>query len=291
MTRARSLTALVAVTAVSGLLLTGCGGDDSAEPPQSVVVTDLGGETPAPNGVVIPDSTPTSTPSPSAPTRTPTAKPTKTPGAEPTKEPKGPITKGELISRVGAAVGAVDSVRVTIGDDERPEALVVDLAYQAAALSLTLTPATPGDPTLQIRRINGQLYVNVDDGQGWARVSPDDPRLAANGSGILSKVLAFDLLTDLRATFVDGADFSVVGKGDLGGTTVGLYALSLDVASLIAPSLILQDDTVGVVDVAVAIGSDDLPVRMDFGSTPATTSTLRFSGWGEAISIAVPPLG
>ncbi len=277
---------LLAALVLPVVLMAGCGGD--AEPdPESYAVTDLGGTgLPEP---LVPLKTktkrPTSTPTPS-PTATPTSKP-----AKPTKTAEPKFTKGDLIAQIGAAVGALSAVHLDLSDQQSAAAVLIDLNYGSGAMALTFPPASSGASEVEVRRISGRLYFDLGDGDGWQQVAPNDPRLARNSEGILPRILAFDLLDDLRTTFVEGSDFQVLGRGDLNGTTVDLYRLTLDLSALAQPSLILQAGTTGSVTVDIAIDLNDRPVRIDYGASSGTISSLVFTKWGVPVSVPVPPLG
>lgn len=270
------------------VLLSGCGGEEPVDA-QPYLVTDLGGETAAPGSV--PTSAPTTSSRPTrTPTRTPTSQPTKQPTKKPEQGPRGAPTKGELIAQVGAAVGQVSTVHIDVGDAVGPPSLVMDVDYGSGALDVRVPPATPGSAEVELRRVGGQLYFDLGDGDGWQRVSRDDPRVVDNSSGVLAQIVAFDLLADLRTTLVEGVDYTKVGRGDLEGTTVDFYSLTLDVARLLQPSLLVKEATSGEVAVVIAVGPDSRPVRIDYGDEPGAISSLRFSAWGAPVSVPVPPV-
>lgn len=232
-----------------------------------------------------------------APATEPTTEPTTAPTTEPRRtsaEPSGVATvdtartKGEVIARIGAAVTSVSAVHVDIGDQVAPAGVAIDRDYESGALDVRLAPNTPEE--VEIRRIDGRLYFDLREGDGWQALAPDNPRLLRNPSGLLSEIIALDLLDDLRTTFVEGSDFQVRGSGDLDGITVDLYSLTLDVAALTQPSLILQARTTGSVEVDVAVGPDGRPVRIDYGNESGAVSSLSFSAWGVPVMVAVPPV-
>ena len=271
--------ALVLVTAG----LSGCGGDGT---PQA---------TPTP--VVIPGSTVTvgtepvtTAPPPTEPTREPPRrprKPTPTPTATPTPQlPEGSVaTAAELLELVGSAVGAFETVRLTVADGSPAGAAVADHRYLGGNDFVARLDVLPDEP-VEVRRVAGTLYVKVGAEPWVVPPVPDEDDTAA-----LADLPRWDLLADLRAVIGGATEFEPLGRADVDGAAVQSYTWTVDAAGLLDGAQV-PDTLSGAVEVSFAVTDEGLPVRVDqrFVETGQLLRT-DYDAWGLPVVVAAPRVG
>ncbi|MCW2815017.1 MAG: LppX LprAFG lipoprotein [Nocardioides sp.] len=271
------------VLAVTGPWLVGCGGGDAP------------GATPTP--VVIPGSTVTvgteavTTAPPTEPTSEPTRRPRRTPSPTPSVTPTDVLPAGavatveELLELVGAAVGAFETVRLTVADGSPVGAAVADHRYLGGNDFVAGLDVLPDQP-VQVRRVGGTLYAKIG-AEPW--VVPPVP--AEDDTAALADLPRWDVLADLRAALSGATGFEPLGPADVDGTAVQSYAFTVDAAGL-ADGAQVPDLLSGPVETTFSVDEDGLPVRVDqlFVETGQLLRT-DYSAWGLEVVVAAPRVG
>lgn len=264
--RPRAASLLLAL-ALPAALLVGCGNEEAPEP-EAYLLTDLEGGTAAPDALGS-----------AAPT---------TDASEPAVEVS---TGEELIAQIGAAVGELDSVRITRGTGTPPADIDAVVTYGDTADFEATLYLGPGTPEMLVSRVDDILYVGDPDNPQQP-VSSDDVRPGAGGS--LPSLFAWSPLLDLRAVLQSAGAVSAAGPTEIDGDPVTSYRFSTDLDALPQPSVIVPEPESGSASATLSLDADSLPVRLKIsydGALGATTVVLTYADWGATVDISVPAAG
>ncbi len=246
---------LGALVLTSGLLVLGCGSDPAPEG-ESYLLTDLEGGTAAPSAV-LGSATGTATPAPAdeAPTGT------------------------ELISRIGEAVAAFDSVVVTRGNGTPPPDLRAGFTYGATNDFAATVFLGPGTDEMLVERVDGTLYVGDAD-------TPPQPvdadEVAPDAGGSLPALFVWSPLLDLRAVLTSAGPVTV----DASAADGTAYRFDIALGALPRPSTIAPGRQRGSATATLTVDDDSLPVQLEI-SYGESVAVVGYSDWGAPVELSV----
>ncbi len=202
-----------------------------------------------------------------------------------------------LVPAVREAVADDESVHVTLGTQESPDDVEVDVSWgEEPALA-----AVTGDQTgagLEVRRVDGRVYVGgaaADD--EWRYLEEDDPRLEGAGgfdAGVVPILLAIDVPAELAALEAGVTDVGEGTADEVAGEEATRYEITLDteawLAELPEQSIYRVMDVPAELDAELWIDEDSRPVQLAYqvGDDAARSAQVGWSAWGEPVEVEAP---
>jgi hypothetical protein len=193
---------------------------------------------------------------------------------EPAGDSDGPDGRSAL-GAVSTAVAEQERVHQTIGDGGSEPAVDVLLDVTEPRTMQVLIDTMPGEgppDDIEVRLVEGVLYVGGEVSDGWQSMPVDDPR--AQGSdetfdaGFMPALLAIDPAAEMAALEAAATEVEEVGREEVEAVDSVHYRVTVDtekwMSGLSPDAMQAEVDLPKTIAVDLWVAPDDLPVRISY---------------------------